>query len=113
MTEKTVLDLYRHEYESPREEHYFHYTLEGHSTLSTAEFFTRTAGLAIGLEKLGVGRGDRVMLLTDNRPEWHMVDLAVMDIGAADVPVYATLTPAQIAYQVKDSGAVVAVAENE
>jgi long-chain acyl-CoA synthetase len=52
------------------------------------------------------------MLLTDNRPEWHMVDLAVMDIGAADVPVYATLTPAQIAYQVKDSGAVVAVAEN-
>jgi long-chain acyl-CoA synthetase len=112
MTEKTVLDLYRHEYESPREEHYFHYTLEGHSTLSTAEFFTRTASLAIGLEKLGVVRGDRVMLLTDNRPEWHMVDLAVMDIGAADVPVYATLTPAQIAYQVKDSGAVVAVAEN-
>ncbi len=112
MTEKTVLDLYRHEYESPREEHYFHYTLEGHSTLSTAEFFTRTAGLAVGLEKLGVVRGDRVMLLTDNRPEWHMVDLAVMDIGAADVPVYATLTPAQIAYQVKDSGAVVTVAEN-
>jgi long-chain acyl-CoA synthetase len=64
------------------------------------------------LEKLGVVRGDRVMLLTDNRPEWHMVDLAVMDIGAADVPVYATLTPAQIAYQVKDSGAVVTVAEN-
>jgi len=112
MTEKTVLDLYRYEYESPREEHYFHYTLDGHSTLSTAEFFTRTAGLAIGLEKLGVVRGDRVMLLTDNRPEWHMVDLAAMDIGAADVPVYATLTPAQIAYQVKDSGAVVAVAES-
>jgi len=112
MTEKTVLDLYRHEYEAPREEHYFHYTLEGHSTLSTAEFFARTAGLAIGLEKLGVGRGDRVMLLTDNRPEWHMVDLAAMDIGAADVPVYATLTPAQIAYQVKDSGAVLAVAES-
>jgi long-chain acyl-CoA synthetase len=112
MTEKTVLDLYRHEYESPREEHYFHYTLDGHSTLSTAEFFTRTAGLAVGLERLGVGRGDRVMLLTDNRPEWHMVDLAAMDIGAADVPVYATLTPEQIAYQVKDSGAMVAVAES-
>ncbi len=112
MTEKTVLDLYRHEYESPREEHYFHYTLDGHSTLSTAEFFARTAGLAVGLERLGVGRGDRVMLLTDNRPEWHMVDLAAMDIGAADVPVYATLTPEQIAYQVKDSGAMVAVAES-
>jgi long-chain acyl-CoA synthetase len=112
MTEKTVLDLYRNEFESPRDQHYFHYTLDGHTALSTADFFARTAGLAVGLEKLGVGRGDRVMLLTDNRPEWHMVDLAAMDIGAADVPIYATLGPEQIAYQGKDSGAVVAVVEN-
>ena len=112
MTEKTVLDLYLHEIESPREEHYYHYTLDGHSTLSTTEFFARTAALAVGMERLGVGRGDRVMLLTDNRPEWHMVDLAAMDIGAADVPIYATLGPAQIAYQGKDSGAVAAVVEN-
>jgi len=112
MTEKTVLDLYRHEVETTRDQHYFHYTLEGHTTLSTEEFFARTSGLASGLEKLGVGRGDRVMLLTDNRPEWHMVDLATIDLGAADVPIYGTLTPAQIAYQVKDSGSKVAVAEN-
>ena len=112
MTEKNVLDLYRHEFESPKEEHYFHYTLDGYTTLSTSEFFGRTAGLAVGLEKLGVGRGDRVMLLTDNRPEWHMVDLATVDLGAADVPVYGTLTPAQISYQIKDSGSKVAIAEN-
>ncbi len=112
MTVKTVLDLYRKETESAREEHYFHYTLDGHTTLSTQEFFSRTAALAAGLEKLGVGRGDRVMLLTDNRPEWHMVDLAAIDLGAADVPVYGTLTPAGIQYQVKDSGSTVAVAEN-
>ena len=65
MTVNTVLDLYRHEFEAQHDEHYFHYTLDGHTTLSTAEFFTRTSGLASGLEKLGVGRGDRVMLLTD------------------------------------------------
>jgi long-chain acyl-CoA synthetase len=112
MTEKNVLDLYRHEFESSKEEHYFHYTLDGYTTLSTSEFFGRTAGLAAGLEKLGVGRGDRVMLLTDNRPEWHMVDLATVDLGAADVPVYGTLTPAQISYQIKDSGSKVAIAEN-
>ncbi len=112
MTARTVLDLYRREIESPRDEHYFHYTLEGHTVQGTAEFFAATAGLAVGLEKLGVGRGDRVMLLTDNRPEWHMVDLATVDLGAADVPVYGTLTPSQIAYQVKDSGSTVAVAEN-
>jgi long-chain acyl-CoA synthetase len=112
MTEKNVLDLYRHEFESSKEEHYFHYTLDGFTTLSTSEFFSRTAGLASGLDKLGVGRGDRVMLLTDNRPEWHMVDLATIDLGAADVPVYGTLTPAQISYQIKDSGSKVAIAEN-
>ena len=112
MTEKTVLDLYRHEVETKRDRHYFHYDLEGHTTLSTEEFFSRTSGLATGFEKLGVGRGDRVMLLTDNRPEWHMVDLAAIDIGAADVPIYGTLTPSKIAYQVKDSGSKVAVAEN-
>jgi len=112
MTAKNVLDLYRYEFESTKEEHYFHYTLDGFTTLSTADFFDRTAALAVGLEKLGVGRGDRVMLLTDNRPEWHMVDLATIDLGAADVPVYGTLTPAQISYQIKDSGSKVAVAEN-
>ncbi len=112
MNVRTVLDLFRCETESPREEHYFHYTLDGHVALSTAEFLARTAGLAAGLEKVGIGRGDRVMLMTDNRPEWHMVDLAVCDLGAADVPVYGTLTPAQIAYQVKDSGSIAAVVEN-
>ena len=112
MTDKNVLDLYRHEFESSKEEHYFHYTLDGFTTLSTAEFFSRTAGLAVGLEKLGVGRGDRVMLLTDNRPEWHMVDLATVDLGAADVPVYGTLTPAGVSYQIRDSGSKVAIAEN-
>ena len=112
MTEKTVLDLYRHEFESTKDEHYFHHTLDGFTTLSTEDFFERTAGLAVGLEKLGIGRGDRLMLLTDNRPEWHMVDLATIDLGAADVPVYGTLTPAQISYQVKDSGSKIAIAEN-
>ncbi len=51
------------------------------------------------------------MLLSDNRPEWHMVDLAVVDLGGVDVPIYGTLTPPQVAYQAKDSGAVAAVAE--
>jgi long-chain acyl-CoA synthetase len=112
MTAKNILDLYRHEFESSKDEHYFHYTLDGFTTMSTSEFFNRTAGLAVGLEKLGVGNGDRVMLLTDNRPEWHMVDLAAIDLGAADVPIYGTLTPAQISYQIKDSGSKVAIAEN-
>jgi len=112
MSERNILDIYRNEVEAPRAEHYFHYTPEGRRVLSTEEFFSRTAGLASALSELGVSRGDRVMLLSDNRPEWHIVDLAAIDLGAVDVPLYGTLTPPQIAYQAKDSGAVAAVVEN-
>ncbi len=112
MTERTVLDLYRHELDAPRPDHYSHVTPAGRRVLSTEQYFARTAALASGLDALGVRRGDRVLLLSDNRPEWHMVDLAVVDLGAADVPLYGTLTPAQVAYQAKDSGAVAAVVES-
>jgi len=112
MAERTVLDLYRHDVDAPRSRHYRHFTPDGTRTLSTDEFFQRTAAFSDALEDLGVAAGDRVMLLSDNRPEWHLVDLAVLGLGAVDVPVYATLTPEQIAYQVNDSGATVAVADN-
>jgi long-chain acyl-CoA synthetase len=112
MDDRTVLDIYRHEVDAPRAEHYSHWTPAGRRVLSTEDFFARTCSLADAITDLGVKGGDRVVLLSDNRPEWHMVDLAVLDLGAADVPVYQTLTPAQLAYQVNDSGAAVAVAEN-
>ena len=112
MNATNVLHLYRNEVDAPREEHYFHVTPEGTRIFSTQEFFSRTAALAVGLEKLGLKRGDRVMLLSENRPEWHMADLAVVDLGAVDAPVYGTLTPEQIAYQATDSGSVAAVVEN-
>jgi len=112
LTESNILHLYRKEFDAPRDEHYFHFSPGGQRVLSTGAFFERTAGLASGLEKLGIGRGDRVMLLSDNRPEWHMADLAIVDLGAVDSPVYGTLNPAQVAYQAKDSGARAAVVEN-
>lgn len=111
MAEKTTLDLYRKEFEAPRKEHYTHVYPGGRRTWSTEEFFAATASLAEGLAKLGVGHGDRVMLLCDNRPEWHQADLAIADLGAVSVPIYGTLTPPQIAYQANDSGAVAAIAE--
>jgi long-chain acyl-CoA synthetase len=68
--------------------------------------------LAKGLEALGIRKGDRVALLCGNRPEWHMVDFAVLHLGAPDVPIYPTLLAAQARAILADSGARAVVAEN-
>jgi long-chain acyl-CoA synthetase len=111
MTDRTIVDLYRHDLEAPRSDHYVHWTLRGRRSFSTEEFFRRSWGFSDALAELGVGPGDRVMLLSENRPEWHLVDLAVQGLGAVDVPIYSTLSPEQIAYQATDSGSVVAVVD--
>jgi long-chain acyl-CoA synthetase len=51
--------------------------------------------LALALRELGVGPGDRVALLSENRYEWPVTDLAVLGLGAVTVPIYPTLTVAQ------------------
>jgi long-chain acyl-CoA synthetase len=112
MTDRTLLDLYRHELERPRPDHYRHLRPGSVRSFSTLEFFDRVAALADALVGLGVGPGDRVLVLCDTRPEWHMVDIAVLGLGAVNVPIYGTLTPEQVAYQVRDSGAAAAIAED-
>jgi long-chain acyl-CoA synthetase len=64
----------------------------------------RRTGLA--LKRLGVRRGDRVAILSENRPGWLIADFACLAIGASDVPIYPTLPPTQIRYILADSGAV-------
>ncbi len=65
----------------------------------------RVARLAARLEKLGIEPGERVGLLSENRPEWAIVDFACACSGIVDVPVYPTLPANQIAYMLRDSGA--------
>jgi len=111
MPDETILDIYSRDVEAPRTDQYSHFFPGAKRTLSTEEFFQRTSSLSEALSQRGVRAGDRVLLLSENRPEWHIVDLAVLALGAVDVPIYTTLTPEQIAYQAKDSGAVVAITE--
>ncbi len=73
--------------------------------ISHAEVLARVQAIGAGLEGLGIKRGDRVALLSENRPEWALADYAALCIGALDVPIYATLPPHQIAYILEDSGA--------
>ena len=62
----------------------------------------------MGLRALGVEKGDRVAILSENRPEWAFADLATLCAGAVDAPVYSTLTPPQVQYILHDSEAKVA-----
>lgn len=81
------------------------------AVLTWRELRERVDALAGGLAKLGVGHGDPVALLLSNRPEFHLVDLAAMTLGAVPFSLYPTLSPEQIEYVVRDSGARVAVVE--
>ena len=72
--------------------------------VSTGEIDAVVRELALGLDALGVGDGDRVGLLSENRVEWLYADLATVSIGAADVPIYPTHAAKQVSYILNDAG---------
>ena len=73
--------------------------------LTFADLARDVARAAALLDALGVRPGDRVGLLSENRPEWAVVDHAVLSLGAVVVPVYPSLPAAQVAEVLGDSGA--------
>ncbi|HEY8203131.1 MAG TPA: long-chain fatty acid--CoA ligase, partial [Pyrinomonadaceae bacterium] len=73
--------------------------------VSSEEFTRRVRHIALGLADLGIQPGDRVGLISENRPEWSIVDLAILSAGAVVVPLYTTQAPDQIRFILEDSGA--------
>ncbi|MGH9544544.1 MAG: AMP-dependent synthetase/ligase [Terriglobales bacterium] len=73
--------------------------------ISSETFHQRTVAISGALQRWGVTRGDRIAILSENRPEWMMADFASLLLGAVTVPIYATLTAEQTAYILRDSGA--------
>ncbi|MGH2566849.1 MAG: AMP-dependent synthetase/ligase [Bacteroidota bacterium] len=65
-----------------------------------------------GLASLGVTKGDRVAIISENRPEWIVADMAIVCLGAVDVPIYPTLTPKQIEFIFNDAGVKIAIVSN-
>ncbi|HEV8524395.1 MAG TPA: long-chain fatty acid--CoA ligase, partial [Terriglobales bacterium] len=76
--------------------------------VSARELYRQVLGTARQLAKWGIGKGDRVAIVSENRPEWAVADFATLMLGAVDVPLYPTLTPEQTELILKDSGARVA-----
>jgi len=73
--------------------------------ISSGELYRSVAGIARTLESWGIQKGDRVAILSENRPEWTIADFAALLLGAVVVPIYSTLTGEQTAHLLRDSGA--------
>ena len=76
---------------------------------SWREAATQVSELARALKSLGVEKGDRVMLVCENRPEWLIADVAIMATGGITVPAYVTNTEADHRHIIENSGAKVAI----
>src|SRR5918911_4512789 len=73
----------------------------------------RVRRVALGLRALGVARGERVSILSENRPEWAIADYACLTAGIIDVPLYPTLPAEQMTYILRDSAVVLVFVSNE
>jgi long-chain acyl-CoA synthetase len=73
-------------------------------SVSAAEFVRRVRHIALGLSDLGIQPKDRVALISENRPEWSIADLAILSVGAVTVPIYTTQSIDQIQFILEDSG---------
>lgn len=71
---------------------------------STREFVDIVNRLSIGLRKQGIKKGDKVAIISPNRPEWNFVDFAVQQLGAVSVPMYPTITERDYRFIFKDAG---------
>jgi long-chain acyl-CoA synthetase len=72
--------------------------------ISSDQIYQRVRAVGETLRKWGVQKGDRVAIIAENRWEWAITDFAILAIGAVDVPIYPTLTGAQIAELLQDAG---------
>jgi long-chain acyl-CoA synthetase len=77
-----------------------------YESISANTLAERVRRTALGLAELGIRAGDRVAILSENRPEWAIADYACLMLGVADVPVYPNLPADQLAYVLRDAGVV-------
>lgn len=73
--------------------------------ISTREFAEKVRHFSLGLRELGLGAGDKMVIISENRPEWVISDVANLCLGGITVPIYTTLVPDQIKYIIDDSDA--------
>ena len=92
---RTLCDIFYQSVETYRKPDALRYKKDGAwRDISSEEFRRAVEELSMGLRALGIDRGDRVAILSENRPEWAYADLAILCAAAVDVPIYTSLTAA-------------------
>jgi long-chain acyl-CoA synthetase len=81
--------------------------------ISYSELRSKVETFAFGLSALGIERGDRVAIISENRPEWVVSDQAIVALGAVGVPLYPTMTSKQIEFIFNDAGVKGAIVSNQ
>jgi long-chain acyl-CoA synthetase len=100
----TLVDLYFRAVDMNRSRAQMHRTESGWQSISHADVAARVRAIAAALRLHGLERGDRVGLLSENRPEWAWADYAMLCTGMQNVPLYPTLPAAQMGFVLKHSG---------
>ncbi len=114
-SEKSIAGIFQNRAERYQYETFLRYKAEGRfHPISWNETSRMVRNLGLGLISLGVDRGDVVAIFSENSWQWVVADLAILSIGAADAPIYATSSGEEATYIVNDSGSkIVFVSDRE
>jgi long-chain acyl-CoA synthetase len=86
---------------------------DGHYVpMPTEEFARRVRHLSLGLADMGLAPGEKLVIFSENRPEWTITDFAVLCAGGITVPIYTSLMPEQVKYIINDCDARIVVCSN-
>ncbi len=103
----TIPELYQfltEEYGPTTENFVLHRKVEGkYKGITYNELKEETNSFAYGLSSLGVGKGDKVAIISENRPEWVYSDFAILELSAIDVPLFPSLTADSIEFILNNS----------
>jgi long-chain acyl-CoA synthetase len=105
MSIQTLNDILSTVYQSRRDRVMLHREASGWNSISSIELYRNVVGLSRTFESWGIIKGDRVAILSENRPEWTTTDFAALALGAVTVPIYSTQTAEQTAFILNDSEA--------
>jgi long-chain acyl-CoA synthetase len=107
---ETISQLFSNTIQSYPREDLMRYKKEGeYVSISTEQFGKKVKYFSLGLKELGLNPEEKLVILSETRPEWVMTDFANLCAGGVTVPVYPSLMPKQIKYIVEDSNAKIVV----